>query len=458
MQRINPTALLLVLAFASGLISLSLALPPTASQARAQDTGAISALLQSGAVTYNCGNQNTFCRADISRCQSAQRERMNWRRDCRADYERAFNECKSRIAPPRPNLNGPVSSAQLQQMRDRFYEQRCGHTRRGSNRCEIEIASCPGYNSCSQQLRQCIADNQAALDQQRWEREQAEAEARARADEEAARYARSAEPAPRPSRPSSRPRLTDSQRQSLQDRMENAIEIQRLTNERRDTGFRYARTGNLRGLERLFAEGLSSQSGDDNGNSLLHAAVRPHPAVQGSNLAVLEWLLDNGVSANTYNNARQTPLFAAMEHRIDQMDYHQFDGLAPSEPFTNEVLHLLVERAYAIPQEPGQGGLTLLHVAALDYDAALVEALLERGFPTDVKDDRGRTAYGVARLKSAELAALFPEHAEREALLNRPYEVRGEVQCTDLSQIPEGERGRYQALAARGAVQLCGAD
>ncbi len=111
---------------------------------------AVNAMLQSSS-GVDCHNQRTFCMADYSKCKSAQRERINWRNDCRANYDRAFNACISKL-PGLRGHNGIVPP----KVRENYYNQRCGHTRNGSGRCEIEITSCPATNYCNQQYGQCV--------------------------------------------------------------------------------------------------------------------------------------------------------------------------------------------------------------------------------------------------------------------------------------------------------------
>ncbi|MEL6878749.1 MAG: ankyrin repeat domain-containing protein, partial [Pseudomonadota bacterium] len=138
-------------------------------------------------------------------------------------------------------------------------------------------------------------------------------------------------------------------------------------------------------------------------------------------------------------------------------DYHLFDDFSPAEPTYNKQLHLLVSNSRYPDRWPGDGGLTLLHVAALDYDAAMVQRLLKSGFPSDLEDERGRTAYDIALKKSPALAALFPEHAERGGTAGAEA-VKRASECTDKALIPESQMERYRAMVAAGALTFCEAD
>ncbi|MEL6878748.1 MAG: ankyrin repeat domain-containing protein, partial [Pseudomonadota bacterium] len=274
-------------------------------------------MLQGGGLDVQCHNNNTYCRADVARCQRIQRERMNWRRDCRADYDRAFQACTSKLAPLRNTLNGPSpSSAELKQRRDRYYEQRCGHTRSGAGRCEIEIASCPANNFCNQQYRQCVRDMTAALGKQNEENQRARAEAdNARASDSS--QSRRFMPENRATNTSSKPRLTDEQVQSLADRIRGAQRASAAAAELRTQAFRYIGQGNVTGLDRLFDQGLSPNVKDEAGRSLMHAAASPPYSLRGDNVEMLEYLIARGMSANVRNNKNQTPVFLAMQRRID---------------------------------------------------------------------------------------------------------------------------------------------
>ncbi len=141
--------------------ALLLAITPAPSQkllARAGGAAQLTAMLQGGSYNaVNCHNVRTFCRADVSRCDSNERERQTWRTQCLARHKTRYDECVSTKAPLRGHYGAKV----------RGPDPRCAHLANyRETKCQVEPQICPTYGQCEQKYGQCIYDQSAALDQQ----------------------------------------------------------------------------------------------------------------------------------------------------------------------------------------------------------------------------------------------------------------------------------------------------
>lgn len=425
----------------AGISALLLAITPAPSQKTQARTGSaaqLTAMLQGSGLDVQCHNNRTFCRADVSRCDSNERERQNWRTQCLAPHKKRYEDCLARRDGRAPGRlpHGRILTPQ----------EECKHLASyASTRCQVEPQICPTYRQCEQQFGQCVQDMGATLRDRQNDRVDG-------AYVPEPQPARTTRPIPRPTSQPARINMTRAAKS-----MAKTQAKQRAKAETRDLALRYAQLGNMAGLERLLDEGMAPGFSNKDGNTLLHAAASAPAYIRDGNIAMLERLIALGVDVDRRNQAREIPLSLALDQRIKYKSYQASDRTAPTTPYKNDVLHTLVDAAKILPKEGGEGGLTLLHVAALDYDALMIQKLLRRSFPIDVKDDRGRTAYDIAARKSPALAALFPQHAVTGGEAGKAA-VKRAAECSDLSLVPEDQWPRYRALAERGVLIICAAE
>lgn len=543
--------------------------PSQQTQARSLSSAQLNLLLQgSFNDTVQCHNQRSFCRADVARCKNNQRERMNWRRSCRADYEAAFRKCsrESKKALPRSNLNNRTSPEQRAKMLRDHYERICGHTRRGAGRCEIEIASCPAPSVCRTQYSSCLSGSLPK--QEGYVREDTQPNITSPAPPKRLQPESVREPAGKylvsiknqcreaisvayvyddPSgetmksgwltiKPSEKTRIKKPVSKNQlgvhstvgfprptyrfgQDDVANVVNrgftepvykvlsgdgarevpfellewpkndrspviqidycgsyrwgkrinpvalkpalkidpVQAAANQL----YRYARIGSVKGFDRLVADGVDPKRRYKKGNTLFHAAAAAPISVIEFDIAMLRRLENAGIDPMATNANGSTPLELAIARRIDFMDYNQFDHFAPKEPYRNDILHFFVDRTETLPVAGSDGRLTLLHVAALDYDAEMVRKLIARGPSTGRMDGKGMLPRDYARKKSPEFYALFlseEELATKRAAANAPSPELLEASCqrADPAKLGELELARLKAMAAQGLIKLCG--
>ncbi len=426
----------------AGISALLLAITPAPyqkTQARTGGAAQLTAMLQGGGLDVQCHNNRTFCRADVSRCDSNERERQNWRIQCLAPHKERYEECVR-------TFRSPLNNGYGRDYRRRAAQAACSHfANYESTRCQVEPQICPTYRQCEQQFGQCVRDMGAALRDRQNDRDDG-------AYVPEPQPARTTRPTPRPT---SQPARINKARAA--ESMAKTQAKQRAKAEKRERALQYAQLGNMAGLERLLGEGMTPGFSNKDGNTLLHAAASAPAYIRDGNIAMLERLIALGVDVDRRNRAREIPLSLALDQRIKYKSYQASDRTAPTTPYKNDVLHTLVDAAKILPKDGGEGGLTLLHVAALDYDALMIQKLLRRSFPSDAKDDRGRTAYDIAVRKSPALAALFPQHAVTGGEAGKEA-VKRAAECSDLSLVPEDQWPRYRALAERGVLIICAAE
>ncbi|MEL7197428.1 MAG: hypothetical protein AAGL10_03855 [Pseudomonadota bacterium] len=423
--------------------------PTGKAQARPMSAAQINALLQAGSGYFpHCHDMRITCQNRIKSCQRNEEARQKWRANCLVPYRNRYEDC---IRNARPNLNSGYGEAYRRQVGETMCKHLANYR---ETQCKLDKTDCGTIGRCLQTYNGCVAESTNIAF------EQEQQELLAREEERRVQEARLSSRAPAYEAPS-RQATSNSNRGSGGVNMERAAASMARTQanqaaraQRRERAFQYAHHGRVKGLEVLLDEGLVAGFSDKDDNTLLHAAVVPAPSVSRGNIAMVERLLELGVDANRHNQARETPLSLALDRRIKTKDYAKSDRLAKTSPFKNRVLNALINASKKIPEDRREGGLTLLHVAALEYDAVLIQKLIARKFPTDLTDDRGRTAYDIAVAKSDALAALFPEHAKKggeagAAAVNRAAE------CSDLQLVPEDQHPRYRALAARGVLKLC---
>lgn len=389
---------------------------------------------------------------------------MNWRKQCRARYQQAFDECVSTLAPlRRPHTSMGLLSLQFEEQQRAYERSRCGHARIEASASEIEIASCPSYDTCSQQFRLCVRAMTAA-------------NARGIEADPYQEPAREMAPAPQVRQPD------PAGNGNFSEIMAHAKANRAETEKRPQGAFLSATSGDIAGVKASFGRGLTVNMSDKERNTLLHAAVMNLGEQPDDNISMMHWLIEQGIQVGLTNAERLSALHVAMERRIGIQNYARSGEFGLAEPYCSDVLYLLVDAATHLPNKPGSGELTLLHFAVLDHDAKLVEKLLKRMRRIATKDDFVRTAYDIARGKSQALAALFPP-GETRSEAPRPVVARYTVSnkrpvpeplsdpvtrpaakpdnaqppspCLDLRAIPEGDRARYSEMAKSGAVKLC---
>ncbi|MEP3051451.1 MAG: ankyrin repeat domain-containing protein [Erythrobacter sp.] len=540
----------------AGFLALS-APSQSAVSAGTMSSAELTALLQfSSPDGVQCHNNRTFCRADVSRCNSNERERQEWRTQCLAPYKARYDHCVNTRPALRPHNGAPRPERNAQCAHLANYEE---------TQCQLEAQICPGYDLCEQQFGQCIRDQGAAL----------------RNRPQDGGTVPEPQPAPLPSNtPTARPSQNGAYDVRIRNRCDRTISVayvyedrmgvtrksgwitissgrskrvrdpvdsnefaihstigfptlehrigqssmtdivndgfdapvdQNLNGDGRRTVpfeklrwqisnfepeieinycdsyrwgeatrpifapqpqrpetrqpvispeqarieqlFRFVRQGSVGEYDRLVGEGVDPSARNQNGWTLFHAAAAAPISVINYDVTMLSRLEDAGLDPEATGSAVGSPVELALQRAIEFYDYDQSDHFAPSEPRRSEMLHFFVDRTQNLPIAGAERGLTLLHVAALNYDADLVEKLLERGFPTGVYDGFGNSARDYAEKKrDASFLALFPAPVQpAQSTTTDP----GESRCTDVSLIPEGQLDRYRQLESQGVVKLC---
>lgn len=418
-------------------------------QARSMSPSQISALIQYGSANFpHCTDNRNACFDGIKRCQRNEVAREKWRANCLVPHRNRYEDC---IRAARPNLNSGYGAAYQRE----YGKTVCRHLANyEETQCKLKPVDCGTIGPCMQTYNRCVTQSSNIAF------EQEQQELLAREEERRVEEARLSSRAPAYDVPQSQS-ASNSNRGKGGVNMERAAASMARTQakqaakaERRERALQYAQYGRLKGLESLLDEGLVAGFSNKDGNTLLHAAVVPAPSVSLGNIEMVERLIELGVDADRRNQSRETPLSLALDRRIKTKKYAQSDRLAKTSPFKNRVLNALFDASRIVPKDGREGGLTLLHVAALEYDALLIQKLIARKFPTDVTDDRGRTAYDIAFAKSGALAALFPEHAEKYGEASAAA-VKRNAECSDLALVPQDQHSRYRALAAQGVLKLC---
>ncbi len=411
----------------------------------------ISALIQYGSANFpHCTDTRNTCLDGIKRCERNEVAREKWRANCLVPHRNRYEEC---IRTARPNLNNGYGAAYQRE----YGKAACKHLANyEETQCKLKRVDCGTIGPCMQTYNRCVTQSSNIAFEQEQQELRALEERRA---DEAVRSANSAsvyEFPPSRTISNSRNGKGGINMKRAAASMARTQAKQAAKEERRERALQYAQIGSLNGLQGLLDEGLIAGFSNKDGNTLLHAAAVPSPSVSLGNIEMVERLIELGVDADRSNRSHETPLSLALDKRIKTKKYAQSDRLAKTSPFKNRVLNALFDASRIVPKDGREGGLTLLHVAALEYDALLIQKLIARKFPTDVTDDRGRTAYDIAVTKSDALASLFPEHAEKGGEVGAAA-VKRTAECSDLQLVPEDQHPRYRALAQQGILKLCDA-
>uniref|UniRef100_A0A0G4G9K4 Uncharacterized protein n=1 Tax=Chromera velia CCMP2878 TaxID=1169474 RepID=A0A0G4G9K4_9ALVE len=151
--------------------------------------------------------------------------------------------------------------------------------------------------------------------------------------------------------------------------VKKGAEMEALTREGRTPLWLSALMGHEKVVEFLASKGANVRTAEWSGDSALHAA-----AVRGHREAV-KVLLDRGANIDAEGKFQLTPLALTTLYPNDHLD----------------VAKLLVRRGANVNHRAVQGG-TVLHAAALNGSADVLEYVLTRDVDLHARDDFGRTA------------------------------------------------------------------
>ncbi|KAK2080624.1 hypothetical protein QBZ16_000478 [Prototheca wickerhamii] len=199
---------------------------------------------------------------------------------------------------------------------------------------------------------------------------------------------------------------------------------------------RAAGAGQTEAVSRLVKAGADPSLDSGSGSALLWAAGAGHAGAVGA-------LLQGGADPNDGGRDGMTPLFMAAAAGHAAGLSRRGAASADSAAGAQECVCLLIEAGADVGTS--SNGFTALHVAAESGDAAMVEALVRAGAPTDARDPAGNTP--------AELAASWQRTEALDLLLRlaRPDESAAERQKRAAALVATVEaRDRERAAAAGG--------